>query len=99
MGECQVNRNTLRCCLPAAGLAILCFAVTVAPAQAASPAFPVKPVRIIVGNSPGGANDVLARLIGQKLTEAWGQQVIIDNRDGASGVIAMEIAARAPADG
>jgi tripartite-type tricarboxylate transporter receptor subunit TctC len=62
-------------------------------------AFPTKPVRIIVGNSPGGANDLLARLIGQKLNEAWGQPVIVENRDGASGVIAMELAARAIPDG
>ena len=94
-----MKRNTLRCCLLIAGLAVLGCTVTAANAQTASPAFPVKPVKIIVGNSPGGANDLLARLIGQKLTEAWGQQVIIENRDGASGVIAMELAARAPADG
>jgi tripartite-type tricarboxylate transporter receptor subunit TctC len=94
-----MKRNALRCSLLIAGLALLGCAVTVANAQPASPAFPVKPVRIIVGNSPGGANDLLARLIGQKLTEAWGQQVTIENRDGASGVIAMELAARAPADG
>ena len=94
-----MKRNAFRYSLLIAGLAVLGCTVMVANAQTASPAFPVKPVKIIVGNSPGGANDLLARLIGQRLTEAWGQQVIIENRDGASGVIAMELAARAPADG
>lgn len=93
-----MNRKASRSGLLIAGLVIL-GSVTIARAQQASPAFPVKPVRIIVGNSPGGANDLLARLIGQKLTETWKQQVFIDNRDGASGVIAMELAARSPADG
>ena len=62
-------------------------------------AFPVKPLRILVGNAPGGANDFIARLVGQKLSDAWGQPVVIDNRSGGSGVIAMELAARAVPDG
>ena len=94
-----MKRSVISRSLLIAGLLMLGCALNVANAQPVSPAFPVKPVRIIVGNSPGGANDLLARLIGHKLTEAWGQQVIIENRDGASGVIAMELAARAPADG
>jgi len=62
-------------------------------------AFPTKPVRIIVGNSPGGANDIMGRLIAQRLNEAWGQPVIVENRAGGSGVIAMEISANAVPDG
>jgi tripartite-type tricarboxylate transporter receptor subunit TctC len=66
-------------------------------AQAAD--FPTKPVRIIVAFPPGGGTDIVARLIGAKLTDVWGQQVIIDNRAGAAGVIGTELAAQAPPDG
>jgi tripartite-type tricarboxylate transporter receptor subunit TctC len=62
-------------------------------------AFPSKPVRIIVAFPPGGGTDIVARLLVPKLTESWGQQVIVDNRAGASGVIGTEIAAHSPADG
>jgi tripartite-type tricarboxylate transporter receptor subunit TctC len=61
--------------------------------------FPVKPVRIIVAFPPGGGTDIVARLVGQKLSEAWGQQAIVDNRAGAAGVIGTEAAARAAPDG
>ena len=60
--------------------------------------YPVKPIRIVV-SSFGSGPDIMARLVGQKLTEAWGQQVIVDARVGASGRIAAEHVARAPADG
>lgn len=66
-----------------------------APAQG----YPTKPVRFIAPFPPGGTSDILCRIIGQKLTEAWGQQVVVDSRPGASGSIGTEIAARAPADG
>ncbi|HYC47758.1 MAG TPA: tripartite tricarboxylate transporter substrate binding protein [Burkholderiales bacterium] len=79
--------------------ALAALSAVCAPASHSGEGFPVKPVRLIVGNSPGGANDLLARAVGQRLNEAWGQPVIVDNRDGASGVIAMEIAARAAPDG
>ena len=61
--------------------------------------FPVKPVRIIVAFPPGGGTDIVARIMGQKLAEAWGQQAIVENRAGASGVIGTEAAARAAPDG
>ena len=61
--------------------------------------FPQKPVRFVVPFPPGGATDGLARVLGEKMTEAWKQQVVIDNRGGAGGNIAAEIVARAPADG
>jgi tripartite-type tricarboxylate transporter receptor subunit TctC len=61
--------------------------------------FPTKPLRVVVGLAPGGGTDIVARMVGQRLTGAIGQQVIIDNRAGASGNIAAEIVARAPADG
>ena len=62
-------------------------------------AYPEKPVRLIVPSPPGGGNDIMARLAGQKLTEAWGKQVLVDNRPGAGGAIAFEMAARAEANG
>jgi len=61
--------------------------------------YPVRPIRFIVGFAPGGIADLLARSLGQKLTEAWGQQVIVDNRAGAGGAIGMQIAAKATPDG
>ncbi len=61
--------------------------------------YPNKPIRYIVPWPPGGGSDVLARLIGQELSKALGQQVIIDNRAGASGNIGAEFAAKSPADG
>src|ERR1044071_2904366 len=65
----------------------------------AQTAYPTKPIRMVVPFSPGGTSDTLARILGQKMTDAWGQQVVVDTRPGASGIIGTEIAARAPADG
>lgn len=61
--------------------------------------YPNKPIRVVVPYSAGGSGDVVARTIGVKLTEAWGQQIIVDNRPGAGGNIGTENVARAPADG
>lgn len=61
--------------------------------------FPVKPIRVIVPFGPGGPSDLLSRAVGQKLTEAWGQQVLIDNRPGANGIVGTELAAKSPPDG
>jgi tripartite-type tricarboxylate transporter receptor subunit TctC len=61
--------------------------------------YPAKPVRMIVPFAPGGPNDTLARFVAQKLTETWGQTVVIENRGGAGGTVGMEVAARQPADG
>lgn len=62
-------------------------------------AYPSKPIRILVPFPPGGSTDFLARGIGQKLTEAWGQQVVLDNRAGAAGIVATDIVAKAAPDG
>jgi tripartite-type tricarboxylate transporter receptor subunit TctC len=79
----------------AAGAAALPALSCVAKAQT----YPVKPVRIVVGFAPGGGNDIIARLIGQWLSERVGQQFLIENRPGAGTMIATEAVVRAPADG
>src|SRR5262249_5280272 len=68
-------------------------------AFAAAPAYPDKPIRWIIPFPPGGSNDVLGRFLGTKLSERIGQQVVIDNRGGANGIIGAEIVANAPPDG
>jgi tripartite-type tricarboxylate transporter receptor subunit TctC len=80
------------------GLAILA-SVFLGAAPALAQNYPTKPVRIVVPFSPGGATDVVTRIVAQKLNEIWGQQVLVDNRAGASGNIGGEIAAKAPPDG
>ena len=67
--------------------------------QAQQPAWPRQPVKLFVGASPGGAPDTAARLMGKLLQETWGQPLVIDNRPGAAGLLAGELAAQAPADG
>ena len=62
-------------------------------------AFPTKPIRFVVPFAPGGSTDTLGRVLGQKVSESLGQQVVIDNRTGANGNIGMEIVAKAPPDG
>ena len=61
--------------------------------------YPSRPIRIIVAYTPAGTTDILARLVGQKMTESWGQSVIVENRPGANGNIGTELAARATPDG
>ncbi len=67
--------------------------------MAAEPAYPSKPVRLLVGFSPGGGTDVAARIIARKLGETWGQQVVVDNRAGAGGLLAFDMVAKANPDG
>ncbi len=80
-------------------LSTFAFLLGCAIAGGAAMAYPVKPVRLIVPYPPGGGNDTLARLFGAKLTEAWGQQVVVDNRPGAGTIIGTQLAARAVPDG
>ncbi|MCC7486061.1 MAG: tripartite tricarboxylate transporter substrate binding protein [Burkholderiales bacterium] len=87
--------------LPAIGAAL---AFLVAPGTGSTQttgtsAYPVKPVRIIVGFPAGGASDSMARMVGQKLAESWGQSMVMDNRPGAGGVLALEVFANAAPDG
>ena len=76
----------------------LCLAVA-GPALAQAPKYPVKPVRMLVGFAPGGATDIIARLLAPSLGESLGQSVIVDNRPGASSQIAGELVARSAPDG
>lgn len=80
---------------------LLGLGASIASAQSNAPAaaYPARAVRLIVPFPPGGATDVIARLVGQKLAEAWGQPVVIDNRAGATGAIGSELVARAAPDG
>ena len=95
-----MSHNTLRP-LPAATLAALGTLVTAAliPATAVAQAWPTKAVRVIVPFAPGGGSDITARQVSAKLTETFKQQFIVDNRAGVGGIVGMELAARAPADG
>jgi len=68
-------------------------------AHAVAQTYPAKPVRLIIPFPPGGATDVLSRTVGQKLAEGMRQQFIMDNRSGASGILGLELAARAIPDG
>ena len=79
----------------------LLLAATLAAVSAVASAqpFPNKPLKIIVPSTPGDGSDILARAIGQKLSERWGQPVVIENRPGAGGVVGTEAAARSTADG
>ena len=80
------------------GLLALCINA-VACAAGAESVYPARPIRLIVGVPPGGAADFTARIVGQKLTDALGQNLVVENRGGAGGTIASEIAAKASPDG
>ena len=84
---------------PARGAALAMAAICAGPAGAADPAYPIKPIRMIIANVAGGTSDILARVIGAKLTESWGQQIIVDNRPGGSGLIGNELLVKSPPDG
>ena len=85
------------------GMFVVAGALAIAGATAATgfaqQSYPARPIRMIIPYPPGGTSDILARLIGQKVTEAWKQQIIVDNRTGANGNIGLELTARATPDG
>src|SRR5690606_1476964 len=82
-------------------LAALCSTAAVAalPKLAYAQSFPTKPIQLIVPLPPGGSNDVLARLLGQKMSQAFGQSVVVENRPGAAGNIATNYLAKSKPDG
>ncbi len=90
------SKNLLRC-----AAAFICFGTTVAAYAAAAGAdkYPNKPIRLIVPFVPGAGTDITGRTIAAKLTERWGQQVVVDNRPGAAGAIGVEFTANAAPDG
>ena len=79
--------------------ALVLGAAVAASAAVQTPAYPSKPIRLVVPFTPGGSTDILARAIGQELTRAWSQSVIVDNVPGAGGAIGADKVAKAPADG
>lgn len=93
------NKPLYRLARVAAGLLATAGLMASAPAALAQQAYPNKPVRLIVGFPAGTGPDIVARLLGQKLSEAWGTGVIVDNKPGAGGLIAATEAARAAPDG
>jgi tripartite-type tricarboxylate transporter receptor subunit TctC len=86
----------MRPALAAACAVTLCACANL---HAADVAYPAKPIRMLVGFTPGGGTDVAARIVGKKLSETWRQQVVVDNRPGAGGLLAFEMAAKANPDG
>jgi tripartite-type tricarboxylate transporter receptor subunit TctC len=93
-----LNVNRCRRCVNAAlACALACFAMLAPAANAQS--YPSKPIRLVVPFPPGGSLDVVARAIGPKLSEAWGQPVVIDNRPGAGGNIGADLVAKSAPDG
>jgi len=82
-------------------LRLLIVGAALAAATAASPAqdYPARPIRLILGFAPGGSTDLVARVVGQKMAEAWSQQVVVDNRPGANGMIGADLVAKANPDG
>ncbi len=77
----------------------ICIAAVAATSAVHAQNYPARPIRLVVSFAAGGGVDLVARLIGQKLSEAWGQQVVIDNRPGAGGNVSAELIAKSPPDG
>jgi tripartite-type tricarboxylate transporter receptor subunit TctC len=80
-------------------LTLIAATLAVVAGSAGAQDYPVRPVRLVVGFAAGGTQDVIARLIGQTLSERLGQQIVVENRAGASSNIAAEAVIRSPADG
>jgi tripartite-type tricarboxylate transporter receptor subunit TctC len=88
-----------RIIVQAIGVMWLPAIVALSPLLATAQVFPARPIRIVVPHMAGGTSDILARVIGQKLTEAWGQPVVVENKPGANGNVGADLVAKAAADG
>jgi tripartite-type tricarboxylate transporter receptor subunit TctC len=93
--ECKMTIRSVRSAFAAACI----VAVTSVHAQSPVARYPERPVRIVVGYSPGGLPDTVARVVAQRLGEKWGQQVIVENRPGANTVVAADVVVKSPPDG
>jgi tripartite-type tricarboxylate transporter receptor subunit TctC len=91
----MMKMHPLCACLPL----LMAASAALAQDKSAAEGYPAKAIRFIVPYAPGGPTDILARLLGQKLTERWGQPVVADNRAGANGAIGAELLSKSPADG
>ena len=92
----------MHCCSVPLVLAFVLWSATVAAAEkgmASGQGYPARPARLLVGFSPGGGTDLAMRIIGRKLSDLWGQQVVVDNRPGAGGLLAFDMVAKAIPDG
>ena len=96
------RRRRMHGCSVPLVLAFVLWSATVAAAEkgmASGQGYPARPVRLLVGFSPGGGTDLAMRIVGRKLSELWGQQVVVDNRPGAGGLLAFDMVAKAIPDG
>src|SRR5688572_27285301 len=98
-GTSHLNNKAFRLAFHAIAVAFLSLASAGAGAQDASKDYPSKPIKLVLGFGAGGASDVTARLVAQKLGERLGQQVLVENRPSAGGIVAAEAVARAQPDG
>src|SRR3981081_179838 len=84
-----------------ARLAVITLALAAAatPAHAAQPAYPDKPIRLIIGSAPGSGPDIISRVLSERLYKSWNQRVVVDSRPGAAGVISADLTRHSPPDG
>ena len=80
-------------------LGAIAVALVMASAHAAQPAYPDKPIRLVIGSAPGSGPDIISRVIAERLYKAWGQRVVVDARPGVAGILSAELVSRSPADG